>query len=97
MESNKLKLSKREFVKWAEFFDWELGQRTKQENYLARLVYLIERQVFKDPAEMKDCFCPPLSEKELKMVNNEIDPEDSDVLDPISGWATLDAIFGKKE
>ena len=95
MASNKLKLSKREYVKWAEFFEWEHEQRTKQETYLARLIYLAERQVYKEPAEMKDCFCPPLTEKETICENS--DEQDDGILDPESGWLALEAVFKVKE
>ena len=91
---NKRKLSYREFVKWADFFEWEAEQRNKQENYLARIIYLLERQVFKNPAEMKDCFCPPLSEKELEMSGGS--DNDDGILDSVTGWAALEAAFGKK-
>lgn len=96
MASNKRTLSKHEFVKWAEFFEWEQSQRTKEENYLAKLVYILGKQVFKDSAEMKDCFCPPLTEKELAMANRDEKEQDS-VLSPEDGWNALAAMFGTKK
>ena len=97
MERNKETLSRREFFRWAEYFDWEQSQRDKQETYLARIISLLEKQVFKEPAEMGDCYCPPLSKEELRMAGYETDEKNGGMLDPASGWAMLGAVFGKKE
>jgi hypothetical protein len=86
---NKRRLSLHEYVKWAEFFDWERDQREKLENYLARIICMIGGE------EIGNCFCPPLSDKERQM--SDAEPEAENMLDPETGWAVLGSVFGKKE
>jgi len=62
IEKNRRALSRREKVRWAQFFDWEFEHREKWELYLAEITYWL-RTACGYSGDLATCYHPPLTEK----------------------------------